>query len=214
MVEDLNSELPRTNPASGSGTTTIYSQGRKEGRSHGWEDNKRALFTIYISTCNSIISNDIWHKYHVSSRAVRPVKFETTLKYHEWYLCQISRTNHAIICLLYTTIRKKFVIFTCRYFTAPSQPNCRNFSCSSINMWIVLKFGRQHTKAPLEAALSHTVPAQPMIWLMCEGWPQHRGLRPLLFSKSRVGSFTSHKIQISVCDVRRDLRFFVLIRED
>ena len=148
------------------------------------------------------------------SRAVRRVKFETTLKYHEWYLCQISRTNHAIICLLYTTIRKKFVIFTCRYFTAPSQPNCRNFSCSSINKWIVLKFGRQHTKAPLEAALSHTVPAQPMIWLMCEGWPQHRGLRPLLFSKSCVGSFTSHKIQISVCDVRRDLRFFVLIRED
>ena len=21
--------------------------------------------------------------------------------YHEWYLCQISRTNHAIICLYY-----------------------------------------------------------------------------------------------------------------
>ena len=28
---------------------------------------------------------------------------------------------------------------------------------------------------------------------MCEGWPQHRGLRPLLFSNSGVGSFTSHK---------------------
>ena len=26
-------------------------------------------------------------------------KFETILKYHKWYLCQISRTNHAIICL-------------------------------------------------------------------------------------------------------------------
>ena len=24
------------------------------------------------------------------------MKFETILKYHEWYLCQISRTNHAI----------------------------------------------------------------------------------------------------------------------
>ena len=23
------------------------------------------------------------------------------LKYREWYLCQISRTNHAIICLYY-----------------------------------------------------------------------------------------------------------------
>ena len=30
------------------------------------------------------------------------------------YLCQISRTNHAIICLYYT--HKRFVIFTCRYF--------------------------------------------------------------------------------------------------
>ena len=29
-------------------------------------------------------------------------------------------------------------------------------------------------------------------------WPQHRGLRPLLFSNSGVGSFTSHKNQISV----------------
>ena len=25
------------------------------------------------------------------------MKFETILKYHGWYLCQISRTNHAII---------------------------------------------------------------------------------------------------------------------
>ena len=29
------------------------------------------------------------------------VKFETILKYHEWYLCQISRSNHAIINCLY-----------------------------------------------------------------------------------------------------------------
>ena len=35
------------------------------------------------------------------SRAVRRVKFETILKYHKWYLCQISRTNHAIISLYY-----------------------------------------------------------------------------------------------------------------
>ena len=49
--------------------------------------------------------------------------------------------------------------------------------------------------------------------VMCEGWPQHRGLRPLLFSNSGVGSFTSYKNQISASAVRRDLRFFVLIRE-
>ena len=71
---------------------------------------------------------------------VRLVKFETILKYHKWYLCQILvwRTNHAIIT------RKRFVIFTCRYFklscntTALSQSNCRNFSCSSI-MKVIFK---------------------------------------------------------------------------
>ena len=59
-----------------------------------------------ISTGNSIICSDIWHKYHegyfeivIISRAVRQVKFETILKYHEWYLCQLPRTKHAIICL-------------------------------------------------------------------------------------------------------------------
>ena len=38
---------------------------------------------------------------YVISRAVRRVKCGTILKYHEWYSCQISRTNHAIICLYY-----------------------------------------------------------------------------------------------------------------
>ena len=41
------------------------------------------------------------------------MKFETILKYHEWYLRQITSTNHAII---YTATRKSFVIFTCRHF--------------------------------------------------------------------------------------------------
>ena len=69
------------------------------------------------------------------------MKFETILKYHERYLCQISRTNHAIICLYYYV--QKVYNFTCRYFklswntTALCQSNCRNFSCSSINAnWI------------------------------------------------------------------------------
>ena len=43
-------------------------------------------------------TSDISKLLYVISRAVRRVKFETILKYHEWYLCQISRTNHAIIC--------------------------------------------------------------------------------------------------------------------
>ena len=49
---------------------------------------------FYINT-----TSDISKLLQVISRAVRPVKFETILKYLEWYLCQISRTNHAIICL-------------------------------------------------------------------------------------------------------------------
>ena len=46
-------------------------------------------------------TSDISKLLYVISRAVRQVKFETILKYYQWYLCQISRTNHAIICLYY-----------------------------------------------------------------------------------------------------------------
>ena len=86
-------------------------------------------------------TSDISKLLYVTSRAVRRVKFESILKYHEWYLCQISRTNHAIICLYYY-YPQKVVIFTCRYFklswniTALSQSNCRKFSCSIINSYI------------------------------------------------------------------------------
>ena len=47
-----------------------------------------------------MICSDIWYKYHEryfgDISIFRRVKFETILKYHEWYLCKISRTNHAI----------------------------------------------------------------------------------------------------------------------
>ena len=53
---------------------------------------------------------------------------------------------------VYTTTRKSFVIFTCKYFklswnsTALSQSNCRNFSCSSIKYGIDNKLiETQHT---------------------------------------------------------------------
>ena len=68
-----------------------------------------------------MICSDIWHKYHecdiskllpVISRAVGRVKFETVLKYHEWYLCQISPTNHDIFCLYYyRNVSKYHLIF-------------------------------------------------------------------------------------------------------
>ena len=64
----------------------------------------------------------------------------------------------------------------------------------------------------LEAYCPH--PTHDVIDVMCEGCPQHQGLHPLLISNSGVGSFTSHKNQISVSVVRRDLLFFVLIQED
>ena len=45
--------------------------------------------------------SDISKLLYVISRAEKQVKFETILKYYEFYLCQISRTNHAIIGLYY-----------------------------------------------------------------------------------------------------------------
>ena len=47
-----------------------------------------------------------------------------------------------------------------------------------------------------------------------KGWSHHKGLRPLVFSDSGVGSFRSQKNQTSESAVRRDLQLFVLIRED
>ena len=44
-----------------------------------------------------MICSDIWYKYHEWYFE----KFEIILKYHEWHLCQITDTNHAIICLYY-----------------------------------------------------------------------------------------------------------------
>ena len=52
-------------------------------------------------------TSDISKLLYVISRAVRRQKFETILKYHEWYLCQISRTNHGIICLYYQIFQIK-----------------------------------------------------------------------------------------------------------
>ena len=81
-------------------------------------------------------TSDISKLLYVISWAVRRVKFETILKYHEWYLYQISL--QITLLFVYTTTHKRFVIFTCRYFKlswntpALSQSNCRNFSRSSI----------------------------------------------------------------------------------
>ena len=82
-------------------------------------------------------TSDISKLLYLIARAVRRVKFETILKFHEGYWCQLSGTNHAIICLYYYP-RKVcdfhmwvFQINLKYYCSKPT--NCRNFSCSSIN---------------------------------------------------------------------------------
>ena len=57
------------------------------------------FFFLVIFGINTM--GDISKLLYVISRVVRQVKFETILRYHEWHLCQISHTNHAIICLYY-----------------------------------------------------------------------------------------------------------------
>ena len=65
------------------------------------------------------------------------------------------------------------------------------------NMWTVssdISIQRRHWQ-PLSVHLWAycTHPTRDVNDMMSEGWPHHRGLRPLLFSNSGVGSFTSHK---------------------
>ena len=60
---------------------------------------KQNNFAISIS--NSMICSDISKLLYVISRAIRGVKLDLILKFHKWYLCQISHSNYAIICLYY-----------------------------------------------------------------------------------------------------------------
>ena len=71
-----------------------------------------------------------------------------------------------------------------------------------INIWTV------SSDVSIQRRQRQPLSVQPKMWMMCEGWPHHRGLRPLLFSNSGVGSFTNHKNQISASAVRRDPRLF------
>ena len=69
------------------------------------------------------------------------------------------------------------------------------FGQNNFNMWTVssdVSLQRRHWQ-PLSVHLCaySTRPTHDVNDVMCEGWPQHRGLRPLLFSNSGVGSFMS-----------------------
>ena len=93
---------------------------------------KKEIIAPAISIGSSMICSDSWHKYH---------KFMPNITYKScYYLFILLAKYHVQIILLfvYTTSRKRVVIFTCRYFklswntSALSQSNRRNFSCSSI----------------------------------------------------------------------------------
>ena len=76
--------------------------------------SKFLSFLPPVSIGNSMICSDIWHKYHEWYFEIVIRNFETIFKYHEWYLCQISL--QIMLLFVCTTTRKRFVIFTCRYF--------------------------------------------------------------------------------------------------
>ena len=75
-------------------------------------------------------------------------------------------------------------------WTVSSDVSIQRRHCHSVHLW---------------AYCTH--PTHDVNDVKCEGWPQHRRLRPLLFSNSGVDSFTSHKNQTSVSAVRQDIRF-------
>ena len=92
----------------------------------------------WICMGNSMICSDIWHKYHewyfeIVIRNLRQLRNITSGIYAKYHV-------QIMLLFVYTTTLKRFVIFTCRYFklswntTSLSQSNCRNFSCSSINV--------------------------------------------------------------------------------
>ena len=99
-----------------------------------------SLSCYIICIGNSMISSDIWHKYHkwyfkIVIRNLRQFWNITSGIYAKYHI-------QIMLLFVYTTTRKRFVIFTCRYFklswntTTLSQSNCSNFSCSSIKLVI------------------------------------------------------------------------------
>ena len=63
------------------------------------------------------------------------------------------------------------------------------------NMWTVssdVSIQRRYCQPPsVHLWAYYTHPTHDVNDVMCEGWPQHRGLRPLLFSNCGVSSFRS-----------------------
>ena len=60
--------------------------------------NTRGVEKILYSYANPQLRLGFANKENVFYCLIVMRKFETILKYLKWYLCQISCTNHAIIC--------------------------------------------------------------------------------------------------------------------
>ena len=112
------------------------------------------MFTCHVVCIgNSMIHfcSDIWHKYHEWYIKIVIRNFTSRWGSEIWDNFEILRlvfmpniTSKSCLYFFFSTSRKRFVIFTCKYLklsrntTAQSQSNCRNFSRIIINKFITL----------------------------------------------------------------------------
>ena len=98
-----------------------------------------------------MICIDIWHKYHewcfkIAIRNFRQFRNITSGIYVKYHV-------QIMLLFVYTTTRKRFVIFTCGYFklswntTALNQSNCRNFSCSTIKTNLLIFYSKNSARS-------------------------------------------------------------------
>ena len=109
--------------------------------------------------------------------------------WRQYQLCQVHwhprQELMASSCLVFWRKRIIFCGWQCAYSQSPS---CRKLFIYQL-FWTQACPGgmcKNTTQVPCE------VPSLPNPTTR-KGWPHHRDLRPLLFSNSDVGSFTSHK---------------------
>ena len=114
---------------------------------------------------------------------------------HLFLLIQVTSSKQRIFFLTTNPSAKKLNIA----LYANSGPACNHSPLSRRNLFIFLfVYHLFWTQACPEGMCTNgtqvpcEVPSLPNPTTR-KGWPHHRGLRPLLFSNSDVGSFTSHK---------------------
>ena len=71
-----------------------------------WWNNSYGLELVWVIAWFEVIfgintTSDISKLFYIISRAIRRVKFEAILKYHKWYLCQVS--HKFMLLIVYTT---------------------------------------------------------------------------------------------------------------